>query len=209
MMNSQRSPRLIILAGPNGSGKTTFAANLAQHAWGQGCRFLNADEMAEQLGGWNNPECVAAAQLRVREELQAALLRRESIMYEPVFSHPSKLELIRQARDLGYFIRLFFICTESPRINIDRVAERYSKGGHTVPGDKVSSRYNRALMYGAEALRLVQRGYVYDNSRSALETEESFELLFRTIDGESMKLYSSPDNWSQAYRYFLQDVSEL
>ena len=209
MMNSQRSPRLIILAGPNGSGKTTFAANLAQHAWGQGCRFLNADEMAEQLGGWNNPECVAAAQLRVREELQAALLRRESIMYETVFSHPSKLELIRQARDLGYFIRLFFICTESPRINIDRVAERYSKGGHTVPGDKVSSRYNRALMYGAEALRLVQRGYVYDNSRSALETEESFELLFRTIDGESMKLYSSPDNWSQAYRYFLQDVSEL
>ena len=209
MMNSQRSPRLIILAGPNGSGKTTFAANLAQHTWGQGCRFLNADEIAEQLGGWNRPECVAEAQLRVREELQAALLKRESIMYETVFSHPSKLELIRQARDLGYFIRLFFICTESPRINIDRVAERYSKGGHTVPGDKVGSRYNRALMYGAEALRLVQRGYVYDNSRSALETEESFELLFRTIDGESMKLYSSPDTWSQAYRYFLQDVSEL
>lgn len=209
MMNSQRSPRLIILAGPNGSGKTTFAANLAQHTWGQGCRFLNADEIAEQLGGWNRPECVAEAQLRVREELKAALLKRESIMYETVFSHPSKLELIRQARDLGYFIRLFFICTESPRINIDRVAERYSKGGHTVPGDKVSSRYNRALMYGAEALRLVQRGYVYDNSRSALETEESFELLFRTIDGESMKLYSSPDTWSLAYRYFLQDVSEL
>ena len=207
-MSNSRSPRLIILAGPNGSGKTTFASNLAQHEWGRGCRFLNADEVAEQLGGWNNPDCIAKAQIHVRDELLKALLNRESIMYETVFSHPSKLELIRQARELGYFIRLFFICTESPRINIDRVAERYSKGGHTVPGDKVSSRYNRALMYGAEALHLVQRGYVYDNSRSALETEESFELLFRTIDGETMKLYSSPETWSQAYRYFLQDVSD-
>ena len=127
-------------------------------------------------------------------------------MYETVFSHSSKLTLIRQARELGYFVRLFFICTESPRINIDRVAERFAKGGHTVPGDKVSSRYNRALMYGADALRLVQRGYVYDNSKSAMETEKSFELLFRTMDGNALKLYSSPDTWPQAYRYFLQDV---
>ena len=202
------SPRLIVFAGPNGSGKTTFASQLASHPWGVGCRFFNADELAEQLGGWNRPECIAEAQLRIREGLQNALLNREDIMYETVFSHPSKLEIIQQARSLGYFVRLFFICTESPRINIDRVAGRFAKGGHTVPGDKVSSRYNRALMYGADALRLVQRGYVYDNSKSASETENSFELLFRTIDGQALKLYSSPDEWPQAYRYFLQDVSE-
>lgn len=205
-MMDDRKPRLIILAGPNGSGKSTFAAQLNDHPWGAHCRFLNADELAEQLGGWNNPACVAEAQIRIRRQLQLSLLNREDIMYETVFSHPSKLTLIRQARELGYFVRLFFICTESPRINIDRVAERFAKGGHTVPGDKVSSRYNRALMYGADALRLVQRGYVYDNSKSAKETEKSFELLFRTMDGNALKLYSSPDTWPQAYRYFLQDV---
>ena len=201
-------PRLIVFAGPNGSGKTTFATNIAHHKWGQGCRVLNADELAERLGGWNRPECVAEAQLRIRKELHEALENRQDIMYETVFSHPSKLDIIRQARALGYFVRLFFVCTESPRINIDRVADRYAKGGHSVPGDKVSSRYNRALMYGADALHLVQRGYVYDNSKPATETENSFNLLFRTIDGESLKLYSSPETWPQAYRYFLQDVSE-
>lgn len=202
-------PRLIILAGPNGSGKTTFSTNLATHPWGAGCRILNADDLAEQLGGWNRPDCIAKAQLRIRQELQSALSNREDIIYETVFSHPSKLELIRKARELGYFVRLFFICTESPRINIDRVAGRVAKGGHTVPGDKVSSRYNRALMYGADALRLVQRGYFYDNSKSVNETETSFELLFRTIDGEAIKLYSPPEAWPQAYRYFLQDLSDI
>lgn len=82
----------------------------------------------------------------------------------------------------------------------------YPCPGRAPPGDKVSSRYNRALMYGADALRLVQRGYVYDNSKSAKETKKSFELLFRTMDGNALKLYSSPDTWPQAYRYFLQDV---
>lgn len=208
-MNVCRQPVLIVLAGPNGSGKTTFATQLTQHKWGEGCLFLNADELAEELGGWNDTDCVQKAQLMVREKLKEALDNKTSLIYETVFSHPSKLEIIREARQKGYFIRLFFICTESPRINIDRVADRYSKGGHTVPGDKVSNRYTRAMLYGAEALQLVQRGYVYDNSKLASQTDNSFELLFRTIDGEQIKLYSEPASWAQAYRYFLQDVSGL
>ena len=206
-MTNTRQPVLIILAGPNGSGKTTFATQLTRHEWGKDCLVLNADELAEKLGGWNDTACVQKAQLMVREQLSEALNNRMSMIYETVFSHPSKLELVREARAKGYFIRLFFICTESPRINIDRVADRYSKGGHTVPGDKVSNRYTRAMLYGAEALELVQRGYVYDNSKQATQTENSFELLFRTIDGEQLKLYSNPATWAPAYRYFLQDVS--
>lgn len=149
---------------------------------------------------------MAEAQIRIRRQLQLSLLNREDIMYETVFLHPSKLTLIRQARELGYFVRLFFICTAPPESILIVWLSVSPRGGHTVPGDKVSSRYNRALMYGADALRLVQRGYVYDNSKSAKETEKSFELLFRTTDGNALKLYSSPDTWPQAYRYFLQDV---
>ena len=199
-------PRLIILAGPNGSGKTTFATQLMEHQWGQGCRFLNADELAERLGGWNDVANIAQAQQLIRADLQGAIQARDDIMYETVFSHPSKLDLIRQAREAGYFIRLFFVCTESPRINIDRVAERFAKGGHGVPGDKVNSRYHRALMYGAEALRMVQRGYVYDNTKSAAVNDQTYDLLFRTIKGQSIKLYSNPETWSQTYQYFLHDL---
>lgn len=52
-MTITRQPVLIILAGSNGSGKTTFATQLTRHEWGKGCLVLNADELAEKLGGWN------------------------------------------------------------------------------------------------------------------------------------------------------------
>ena len=142
---------------------------------------------------------------RPRTKLALALHNREDIMYETVFSHPSKVELVRHALSLGYFIRLFFICTESPRINIERVADRFLYGGHTVPGDKVVNRYTRALLYGAEAMRLVQRGYLYDNTSSALEGKSAFRLIFRTIDGQENKLYMPLEDMPLSYRYFWDD----
>lgn len=200
-----RAPKLLILAGPNGSGKTTFCELLQQHEWGIGCTTINADAIANALGDWNDATHVATAQQMAKAQLDAALAAGKDVIYETVFSHPSKLEMIRKAIQSGYFVRLFFICTESPRINIDRVAERFAKGGHSVPGRKVSERYSRALLYGAEAMRLVHRGYLYDNSCHATESSHAFRLIFRTMDGGQYKLYMPQEELSPSYSYFLQD----
>ncbi len=205
MTESRQQPNLIILAGPNGSGKTTFAQLLQADDWGKNCRILNADLVAESLGSWNDTSCIVQAQKLVREELYHSLEQGIDVMYETVFSHPSKLDIIKHALKLGYFIRLFFICTQSPRINLERIAERYADGGHTVPGDKVMNRYNRALLYGAEAMRLVQRGYLYDNTALASAGKAAFQLIFRTINGEECKLYIDPDNMPPTYRFFWED----
>lgn len=66
----------------------------------------------------------------LRQELLSARL---SFTFETVMSHPSKVELLRQAKAAGYRTYLYFIATEDPQVNIDRIATRVALGGHPVP----------------------------------------------------------------------------
>ncbi len=55
-------PKLIVIAGPNGSGKTTFTAQVLRHDWAEGCLFINPDEIANnECGDWNSSEAVVKA----------------------------------------------------------------------------------------------------------------------------------------------------
>ena len=55
-------PELVVIAGPNGSGKTTITRRVIQHAWGKGCLYLNPDEIAQfEFGGWDSPEATLQA----------------------------------------------------------------------------------------------------------------------------------------------------
>lgn len=61
-------PKLIVIAGPNGSGKTTFTNQVLRHDWSDGCIFINPDEIARnEFGDWNSPEAVKKAIVRSRE----------------------------------------------------------------------------------------------------------------------------------------------
>lgn len=79
-------------------------------------------------------------------------------------SHPSKIRFLEQAKNRGFKTYLYFISTESPEINIGRIQSRVAQGGHDVPIEKVSSRYYRSLTLLAEAVKIVDRAFIYDNS---------------------------------------------
>jgi len=106
-------PRLIVIAGPNGSGKTTFTNQVLRHDWSEGCQFINPDEIANnEFGGWNAPEAVMKAAVRAQELRERYLRDRQSMLVETVFSAADKLDFIRRAKEAGFFIRFFFIGTE-------------------------------------------------------------------------------------------------
>jgi predicted ABC-type ATPase len=158
------TPVLHVLAGPNGAGKSTFVDRILLPS--TGLSFVNADENAprewpgDPTGHGYEASRLAAAE---RSRLLGA---RTSFVTETVFSHPSKVELVRRAAAYGYLVNLHVILVPV-ELSVARVSERVRRGGHAVPGDKIRQRHARVWALVARAVDDADRTVFYDNSRAA------------------------------------------
>jgi len=189
-------PVLIIVAGPNGSGKTTMTNILGAHEWLNGLEFINPDVIAQEVfGDWNDPNSVVKAAEEATRQRYACLDQHTSLAFETVFSSPEKLEFLQKAIDAGYFVRLFFVGTDNPGVNEMRIAMRVLSGGHTVPRRKIRARYLKSMMNLSKALKVCDRAYIYDNSIDGVPPE----LQYRTSAGSLKKVYSDKVRpWARA-----------
>lgn len=101
-----------------------------------------------------------------RRQLIAA---RATFTFETVMSHPSKVDLLREAREKGYRTYLYYIATNDPEINVTRVRIRVAAGGHPVPEHLIRARYERSLRLLPEAIKQSNRAYIFDNSAEGAE----------------------------------------
>ena len=192
---TNRRPTLCVVAGPNGSGKTTTTIQLLNNEWAADSLYINPDNIAQEMfGDWNSPEAVLKAAEKATQMRYECLEQGRDFVFETVFSSPEKLEFLKKAKEVGFFIRFFYVCTSDPSINVARITQRYLNGGHEVPISKVISRYYKSLLNAEEAIAFVDRAYVYDNSID----DQLPRLLYRTIDGELFKRYTEEiPNWAQ------------
>ncbi len=185
-------PALLVIAGPNGGGKTTVTARLREERWSEGVEYLNPDEVArDRFGDWNSPEAVLAAARWTDQRREELLAAGAGIAFETVLSTASKIDFLARARSRGYFVRVFFIGTTDPRINAARVAGRVMEGGHTVPIEKILHRYVRSMGNLSAAIQLADRVYVYDNSIDDVDARP----CVRTQDGLLRKVYGQLPQW--------------
>lgn len=91
------------------------------------------------------------------------IAKRRSFIAETVFSHPSKVELIRQAQGAGFLVIVHVILVPLA-LSMRRVQARVLHGGHDVPVDKQRERFSRLWPLVADALRLANEGFAYDNT---------------------------------------------
>jgi len=183
---SERRPTLCIVAGPNGSGKTSTTVQLLANEWTEDSLYINPDNIAqEEFGDWNSPEAVLKAAKKATELRYQCLEEKRDFVFETVFSSDEKFEFVKKAKEAGFFVRIFFVCTNSPEINVSRITKRFLEGGHEVPISKIISRYYKSLTNMAKVISIVDRAYIYDNS---VENQLP-RLLYRTTDGEVFKQY--------------------
>ena len=97
----------------------------------------------------------------IREMLIA---RQQSFSFESVFSHPSKIGILKEAQEKGFKNYLYFIATDNPELNQKRVRDRVLQGGHDVPPDKIISRYFRCLENVRQTFPYLYRGFFFDST---------------------------------------------
>jgi len=193
-----------MVAGPNGAGKTTLYETAIKDLYPD-AEFINADELARRHFG--HPAVTIeqskygqdAAEQRRRELLAA----RKSFVTESTFSHPSKLDLLSNARDQGYEVRVYHVHVRSPALSVARVASRVERGGHPVPEDKIRERYERNQSLIRDAVRFADRARVYDNSR--LNEPHRIAIDFR--NGIAVRVSENVPAWAR--ELYAQDLARF
>ena len=145
---------ILVFAGPNGSGKSTITRYFDLIG-----KYTNADDMVAATG-MSNTEAAKEAD-RMRYE---SIAHKEDFTFETVLSSQYKMDLLKKAKDEGYFIKCIFVLTRSPYLNVARVMSRVDQGGHSVDKEKVVSRYAKSLANIPELMRLCDIMHIYDNS---------------------------------------------
>ena len=182
------SKQIWLLVGGNGAGKSTFYHTQLEPL---GLPFVNADLLAKELYP-DSPEQHSYDAAMIATQMRADLLQQgNSFCFETVFSHPSKIDFVAQAKTLGYEIVLVFIHLDNISLNQSRVSQRVSQGGHSVPPEKVETRIPRTLENIKKALPLCDFVYILDNSRA----DNPFQNLVTINNGKINQKSSSLPDW--------------
>jgi len=162
--NLTKERRIIIIAGSNGAGKTTFAREFLPKEIG--CPvFVNADLIAAGLSPFEPTTAAIRAGRLMIAEIESHVREKRNFAFETTLSGQRYARMIPQWQSIGYRIKLVFLYLQDVKIAIERVRVRVRQGGHDVPEDVIRRRYDA----GWRNFNRVYKGSVdswavYDNS---------------------------------------------
>ncbi len=171
---NERKTMVLVFAGPNGSGKSTTTEMIKKVG-----QYINADEIVKSTGCDNLTAAQMAEKMR-----NSCIDNNKDFTFETVMSTPRNLELLKRAKEQGYFIKSIFVLTDSPQVNVNRVKNRVKLGGHDVPKDKIISRYYRSLDLLPELIKVSDICNVVDNTLKPFRIFSKKNGTFRLWENE-------------------------
>jgi predicted ABC-type ATPase len=135
---------LCIIAGPNGSGKTTFAKRFLPN-YADCAHFINADLIAQGLSPFSPAAAAMKAGRLVLREIQELSNKGANFAFETTLSGKTYLALLKSIKSKGYQIHLFFLWIPAAGLALERIKDRVASGGHDVPAVDVRRRFRRSI----------------------------------------------------------------
>ena len=139
-------PKLYIISGCNGSGKTTASYTLLPDLLGYR-EFVNSDEFAKSLSPFDPSAVSITASRYMLMKINYLLGRLEDFSIETTLATRSLVKIIDEAHSLGYEVTILYFWLNSPELAIQRVKDRVAAGGHNIPDNVVRRRYVMGLQY--------------------------------------------------------------
>ncbi len=161
-----KNKNVYIIAGPNGSGKTTFAKMfLPEYV---NCpNFVNADLIAQGLAPFEPRSAALKAGRLVLEQINDFAGRGVDFAFETTLSGKSYVNLFRELKAKGYTLHLFFLWVSSPELAIARIKERVREGGHNIPEEDIRRRFIRSVHNFLKLYEpLLDSWMLFDNSEA-------------------------------------------
>ncbi|MDD9898561.1 MAG: AAA family ATPase, partial [Candidatus Melainabacteria bacterium] len=142
-MGNKDKKQVVIVAGANGSGKTTFARKFLDVTKYE---FLNADEIAKAMSPEDPTKSRIAAGKQVINSIGQFIQEGKNFVIESTLSGSFLEKHIQKLKDNGYEINLTYVFLGSQDLCIERIKSRVRQGGHDVPDEDVVRRFNRGLV---------------------------------------------------------------
>ena len=161
-------PTLWIIAGANGSGKSTAYERVTIDAPTGGIWFINPDALAKTIAEHERlaltPDANMESVKRIEVWLYASLNAHQTVGVETVLSTAKYRALVDRAHDQGYRVRLIYVFLKSADLNVARVRERVENGGHDVPEGSIRGRRERSFQQLSWFFDAADEADIFDNS---------------------------------------------
>ena len=153
-----------MIAGPNGSGKTTTALSLLPDLVSV-YEFINADEIARGLAPLHPENVALTASKLMITRLRDLLKAKKSFAFETTGAGKNYIKHLQQAKSDGYEINLMYLWLSDEDLAVKRVAQRVAQGGHHIPESDIRRRYKQGIKYIIKYyLSLADNALLIDNS---------------------------------------------